>query len=263
MRLAWFSPLPPSTSGIAAYSAELLPLLQAHGHDVEPFTAVNAHDFVWTARRRTLRPDVYQLGNAACHDYMWAYLFRYPGLVVLHDAQLHQARAFALTKRWLPRRDDYLAEFAPIIPTRRATSARWWRPVRPVALHAVAAHAPRDRVGAPDGRAQPRACCTISASGIRARSFDAIEMGVADPLAPPARRTAAEVRRRTGNPARCHGVRGVRRHDAGEADSRAAPRARRRRARHPHLRLMLVGGARRTTTCEPTRRVGTSAIACT
>ena len=30
---------------------------------------------------------------------------------MLHDAQLHQARALALTKRWLPRRDDYLAEF--------------------------------------------------------------------------------------------------------------------------------------------------------
>ncbi len=54
---------------------------------------------------------VYQLGNAACHDYMWAYLFHYRGMVVLHDAQLHQARALALTKRWLPRRDDYLAEF--------------------------------------------------------------------------------------------------------------------------------------------------------
>jgi len=51
------------------------------------------------------------MGNAACHDYMWAYLFRYPGLVVLHDAQLHQARALWLTKRWQPRRGDYLAEF--------------------------------------------------------------------------------------------------------------------------------------------------------
>jgi glycosyltransferase involved in cell wall biosynthesis len=54
---------------------------------------------------------VFQVGNADCHDYMWAYLFRYPGLVVLHDAQLHQARALYLTKRWMPRRADYLAEF--------------------------------------------------------------------------------------------------------------------------------------------------------
>jgi glycosyltransferase involved in cell wall biosynthesis len=54
---------------------------------------------------------VFQVGNADCHDYMWGYLFRYPGLVVLHDAQLHQARALYLTKRWRPRRADYLAEF--------------------------------------------------------------------------------------------------------------------------------------------------------
>ena len=55
---------------------------------------------------------VYQLGNAACHDYMWGYLFRYPGLVVLHDAQVHQARAQSLLGGWTPRRDDYRHEFA-------------------------------------------------------------------------------------------------------------------------------------------------------
>ena len=55
---------------------------------------------------------MYHLGNARCHDYMWGYLFRYPGLVVLHDAQVHQARAQSLLQRWKPRRDDYLAEFA-------------------------------------------------------------------------------------------------------------------------------------------------------
>jgi glycosyltransferase involved in cell wall biosynthesis len=110
MRLAWFSPLPPSTSGIAAYSAELLPLLRQRGFEIETFTENNAHDFVWTRRRHPFDLTVYQLGNAACHDFMWAYLFRYPGLVVLHDIQLHQARALFLTKRWQPRLDDYAAE---------------------------------------------------------------------------------------------------------------------------------------------------------
>ena len=42
---------------------------------------------------------VYQLGNSASHDFMWAYLFRYPGLLVLHDAQVHQARALWLLQR--------------------------------------------------------------------------------------------------------------------------------------------------------------------
>ena len=115
MRVAWFSPLPPVRSGIAAYSAELLPLLGG-GFEVDVFvdrrvsrvdrrasptatceaqdaTAFDAHDFVWMHQRRPYDLIVYQLGNAPCHDYMWAYLVRYPGLVVLHDACLHHARA--------------------------------------------------------------------------------------------------------------------------------------------------------------------------
>jgi glycosyltransferase involved in cell wall biosynthesis len=52
---------------------------------------------------------VYQLGNAPCHDYMWAYLVRVPGLVVLHDGMLHHARARALLRDG--RADDYRAEF--------------------------------------------------------------------------------------------------------------------------------------------------------
>jgi glycosyltransferase involved in cell wall biosynthesis len=111
VRFAWFSPLPPSTSGIAAYSAEVLPLLRTRGLELDTFTDTNAHDFVWRRRRHAYDLTVFQMGNAACHDYMWAYLFRYPGVVVLHDAQLHQARALFLTKRWVPRRADYLAEF--------------------------------------------------------------------------------------------------------------------------------------------------------
>ena len=110
MRLAWFSPLPPSASGIAAYSAEILPLIAARGFEIDTYTALNAHEFVWRHRRTPYHLTVYQLGNATCHDFMWAYLFRYPGLVVLHDLQLHQARALYLTKRWHPRIDDYMAE---------------------------------------------------------------------------------------------------------------------------------------------------------
>ncbi|MGE3276889.1 MAG: glycosyltransferase family 4 protein [Vicinamibacterales bacterium] len=126
MRLALFSPLPPSTSGIAAYTAELLPGLRAHAGTVDVFvdrpplpgeTGVHhACDFIWMRRRAPYDLVIYQLGNAACHDYMWAYLFRYPGLVTLHDAQLHQARALWLTRRWQPRREDYLAEFRACHP---------------------------------------------------------------------------------------------------------------------------------------------------
>lgn len=120
-RLAVFSPLPPSTSGIAAYTAELVPRLRPKVAAIDVFVdrrpgpgevgVWSVHDFMWKHRRDPYDLTVYQLGNASCHDYMWAYAFRYPGLVVLHDAQLHQARALFLTKRWPPRRDDYIAEF--------------------------------------------------------------------------------------------------------------------------------------------------------
>src|SRR6185295_8222851 len=107
MRVAWFSPLPPVRSGIAAYSAEVLPHLTAR-FDIERFTETNAHDFVWNARRRPYDLIVYQLGNAPFHDYMWAYLAAYPGLVVLHDARLHHARARSLLHQ--RRFDDYRRE---------------------------------------------------------------------------------------------------------------------------------------------------------
>jgi glycosyltransferase involved in cell wall biosynthesis len=108
MRVAWFSPLPPVRSGIAAYSAELLPLLR-ETFVIDEYPERHAHDFVWRHRRAPYDLVVYQLGNATCHDYMWAYLARYPGLVVLHDAKLHHARARQLLQQG--RTDDYRREF--------------------------------------------------------------------------------------------------------------------------------------------------------
>ncbi|MDP6579034.1 MAG: glycosyltransferase family 4 protein [Vicinamibacterales bacterium] len=119
MRLAWFTPLPPERSGISAYSAELLPeLARQYSFDIftESSTApapagtelFDAHDFIWKHQRRPYDLSVYQLGNATCHDYMWPYLFRFPGLVVLHDGQLHLARARLLLQQ--ERHSDYRAE---------------------------------------------------------------------------------------------------------------------------------------------------------
>ncbi len=122
-RLAWFTPLPPSRSGIAAYSAELVPALaRTHAFDIfidpaaqKPTVDLGvpvwpSSDFLWRHQTKPYDLIVYQLGNATCHDYMWAYLGRFPGLVVLHDAQLHQARAKNLLRSG--RADHYRAEFA-------------------------------------------------------------------------------------------------------------------------------------------------------
>jgi glycosyltransferase involved in cell wall biosynthesis len=42
---------------------------------------------------------------------MWSYLTRYPGLVVLHDGQLHHARGRMLLQPWTPKQDEYRREF--------------------------------------------------------------------------------------------------------------------------------------------------------
>jgi len=131
MRLAWFSPWPPQRSGIAGRSAELVQRLAARGHAIDVFVdasrvrpataslappdaggvrVLSAHDFVWRQARHPYDLPVYQIGNSHLHRFIWPYLFRYPGLAVLHDARLHHARAEALLSA--DRADDYRAEFA-------------------------------------------------------------------------------------------------------------------------------------------------------
>jgi glycosyltransferase involved in cell wall biosynthesis len=106
--LAWFSPMPPDPSGIAGRSAELVAALRAR-YDIQVFDSRTAHDFLWRHRRTPFDLTVYQLGNSSLHDFIWPYLFRFPGLAVLHDAQLHHARASTLLRQRRP--DDYRAEF--------------------------------------------------------------------------------------------------------------------------------------------------------
>jgi glycosyltransferase involved in cell wall biosynthesis len=108
-RIAWFTPLAPVRSGISSYSAEILPAIR-ETHDVDVYDEPAAHGFVPANLIAPYDLVVYQMGNASCHDYMWPYLLRHPGLLVLHDAQLHQSRALALlARRWRP--FDYQAEF--------------------------------------------------------------------------------------------------------------------------------------------------------
>lgn len=97
-RIAWFSPLPPSRSGIADYSAELLPYL-AKLVDLTVFTPDPA---TITLPGLTVRPvsdfavnrdefdlPLYQMGNSDQHEWIYAMALRYPGVVVLHDYFLH------------------------------------------------------------------------------------------------------------------------------------------------------------------------------
>ena len=101
--------MPPVRTGIATYSAELVAALRA-GHLIDVYPEHAAHDFIWTHQQTPYDVVIYQLGNSSHHDYIWPYLFRYPGIAVLHDAHLHHARAAALLR--LGRTAAYRDEFA-------------------------------------------------------------------------------------------------------------------------------------------------------
>jgi len=103
-RLAYVSPLPPERSGIADYSAELLPALFQH-YEIEVIVAqgqlsdawINAHCPVrsvsWFAQNAQRFDRVlYHFGNSAFHRHMPALLEAVPGVVVLHDFYLPDLR---------------------------------------------------------------------------------------------------------------------------------------------------------------------------
>ncbi len=101
-RIALFSPLPPARSGIADYSAALLDPLERLAQ-VETFTEIP----------REFDPAgfdaiVYQLGNNPHHAFVYEMAIRHPGIVVLHEANLHHLIAHMTIQRgdW----DGYLRE---------------------------------------------------------------------------------------------------------------------------------------------------------
>jgi len=113
MRLGYFSPLPPAPTGIADYSAELLPYL-AHEFDIElivsngapresdpalaPFPRISVAELSNAAARLDLL--LYHMGNAPMHADIYRALCaaspreRRRGVVVMHDVVLHHLIAW-------------------------------------------------------------------------------------------------------------------------------------------------------------------------
>ena len=120
MRIAFFSPLPPARSGIADYSEALLAQLRGMA-DVETFTAL--------ADASAFDVAVYQLGNNPYHTFAYEAAMRHPGIVVLHEANLHHLVAELTIKRgdW----DGYLREVEiDGGPEALAYAKRYVQPVR-------------------------------------------------------------------------------------------------------------------------------------
>jgi glycosyltransferase involved in cell wall biosynthesis len=97
MLIAWLSPLPPTASGIADYSFELLPLV-AEGAEVEAFSPgrVRAPAGILVRDpaefdRLADRYDVvfHHLGNNPFHAFVYRAALRHPGVAVLHEFVLH------------------------------------------------------------------------------------------------------------------------------------------------------------------------------
>lgn len=103
MRVAYIGPLPPLRSGIADYTARLLPYLCPHFTstravvpDYDPQLPPGVVDEIWRIdlcgenwwdRGRYL--PLYQMGNhSTFHDYVYELLVHYPGITVLHDGLL-------------------------------------------------------------------------------------------------------------------------------------------------------------------------------
>jgi glycosyltransferase involved in cell wall biosynthesis len=250
-RLAWFSPMPPSPSGIAAYSAEVVPALRARGLTVDVFTdgpgvgaagAIALREFVWMQRRHPYDLTVFHMGNASCHDTMWGYVFRYPGLLVLHDAQVHQARARALLQRWTPRTDDYRAEFEANHPEAPPDLALLFAAGLGGSLYA---HWPLVRllvtaarlVAVHSGELAARLAATHGVA------VDTIPMGVPDPLSPAPPLDAAAIRARHGVPADAYVIGAL----GGLTPEKRLPELLRAvaacRDTHPGVHLLLVGAA--------------------
>jgi len=102
MRVALFSPLPPSPSGIADYSQALLAPLGRLA-DLTVF-AEGAGEF----HPRDFDLALYQIGNNPCHGFVYEMALRHPGVVVMHESNLHHLLADITIRRgdW----DAYLRE---------------------------------------------------------------------------------------------------------------------------------------------------------
>jgi glycosyltransferase involved in cell wall biosynthesis/SAM-dependent methyltransferase len=93
MRVAFFSPLPPSKSGIADYAEALLEPL---GRLVEVETFV-APDRPFDPARFDVA--LYHLGNNPYHGFVYETALRHPGVVVMHESNLHHLIADLTIRR--------------------------------------------------------------------------------------------------------------------------------------------------------------------
>jgi glycosyltransferase involved in cell wall biosynthesis len=110
-RLAFVSPLPPERTGIAGYSAELLPELHKF-YDIELVVFQKEVTDTWALQNCSIRDPqwlldngrsvdrvIYQVGNSIFHHHMMELMERVPGVVVLHDFFLSGLKSYLQDER--------------------------------------------------------------------------------------------------------------------------------------------------------------------
>jgi hypothetical protein len=182
MRVAWFRPHNTRSVDLDAVIDGL-----RETHDIWMIGAPAAHDFVWQAAQGAFDLCVYEIDDTAAHQYIWAYLLHYPGVLVLRTVSLHEGRARALVHQHRDGDRDAEMAFAdgagrtdPPWPIVRGAWSTWRVPVLAsrttvVADDALAASIERACPGAhvarvPAGVSDPRR--GGATAGLKARSHD-------------------------------------------------------------------------------------------
>lgn len=100
-KIAFFTPLPPIKSGISDYSVDILNAMSEYFEiDVyiddgyNPKCQLNYGINIYNHKQfiknnNKYYETIYQIGNSEFHAYMWGYIKKYKGTIVLHDYNLH------------------------------------------------------------------------------------------------------------------------------------------------------------------------------
>jgi ubiquinone/menaquinone biosynthesis C-methylase UbiE/glycosyltransferase involved in cell wall biosynthesis len=142
MILNWFSPLPPAKSGIAAYTARILPALHRRAHivlwtdqaecdsNLENYAEVRRYQPGRIAWADLNRADMsfYHIGNNRFfHGSIWQISRSHPGIVILHDLYLQNFFAGLYREQWNDH-DGYVAQMEKYYgPKGRKDAELFWK----------------------------------------------------------------------------------------------------------------------------------------
>jgi ubiquinone/menaquinone biosynthesis C-methylase UbiE/glycosyltransferase involved in cell wall biosynthesis len=141
MILNWFSPLPPAKSGIAAYTARILPSLYRRAHiilwtdqtvcdsNLQNYAEVRRYQpgrIPWADLNRS-DMSFYHIGNNRLfHGSIWQISRSHPGIVILHDLSLQHFFAGLYCDQW-DDHDGYVAQMEEYYgPTGRKDAELFW-----------------------------------------------------------------------------------------------------------------------------------------